>query len=72
MQHFEKMEIPKRTFYRVLNKVEKNVDIKRKPGSGRKKIKMVDCLHKEFIRNANERIGVSQRNLAKKFNISQS
>ena len=64
------MKIPKRTCYSL--KVENNADIKRKPGSGRKNMKTVDCLHKQLPRNTNVGIGVSQRNLAKKFNITQS
>ena len=52
--------------------MENNFDIKQKLRNGRKKMKMVDCLHKQLFRNENERICVSQRNLAKKFNILQS
>ena len=54
MKHFEKMEIPL-----ILNGNQEK----------EKKMKIVDFLHKQLLRNANERICVSQRNLVKKFNI---
>jgi transposase len=72
VDHFVKEKISKRTIYSIIERAEKSVDLKRRPGSGRKpKImtkKKIELLKKTF----DHQDSISQRQAARKFNCSQS
>ena len=72
VKKLEDIGIPRRTSYRVLGKLQKGASVGRKPGSGRKRLKMTDTKRRKMVRGAIDRVGVSTRQMASKYGISQS
>ena len=74
VKHFMAMNVPRRTCYDLLKKIEcfGKKPGERKAGSGRKSVKMTTQMEKKLIRKAQHKIGVSTRNLARQFGISQA
>ena len=72
VKKLEEIGIPKRTSYQVLAKLQKGASIERKSGSGRRRFKMTDTIRRKMVRGAIDRVGVSTRQMASKFGVSQS
>ena len=49
VNHFSKMKIPKRTIYNIIKRVENNISLKRKLGSGRKEWKTNKKIRKSIV-----------------------
>ena len=66
--------IPKSTAYRVLKKIEADGHAQHpgKGNAGRKRVKMIERKRNMLVRAASNKVGVSVRNLAKKYDISKS
>lgn len=72
VKKLEELNIPRRTSYRVLAKLQKGASVERKSGSGRRRLKMPETKRQRMVRKAVDRVGVSTRQMASKFGISQS
>ena len=72
VKKLEDIGIAKRTSYRVLAKLQNGASVERKPGSGRKRLKMTDTKRRKMVRGAINRVGVSTRQMASKYGVSQS
>ena len=65
-----KSELSKATIYRNMNSIDENGTIVRKEGSGRPQ-KLSPSEKQKLAKSVNNKTGVSQRKLGKKFNVSQ-
>ena len=65
------MGLQKSLIYRVMQRYEEGRDAKHKPGAGRPAQKLPPKQAKQLATEAAGRVGVSQRKLALKFNVSQ-
>jgi transposase len=72
VNHFKSMNIGKSTTYRIIERVDNNLSLKRAKGQGRKAVKMHKNKIENFVAFIDGRIGVTQRKVAKKFKISQT
>ena len=63
--------IPKSTIYNILKRKGSNIGPERKVGSGRKAIKMPAKEIKRLKKSIDQKDGISQRGLAKRFHVSQ-
>ena len=63
--------IPKSTIYNILTRKGNNIGPERKVGSGSKAIKMPAKEIKRLIKSIDQKDGISQRGLAKRFHVSQ-
>ena len=70
-KHFSAMGLQKSLIYRVMQRYEEGRDAKHKPGAGRPAQKLPPKQAKRLTTEATGRVGVSQRKLALKFNVSQ-
>ena len=66
-----KKDLPKTTCYRILKTFDEQGSIARKPGSGRPQV-LSSGDKQKLRRSVNDKTGVSQRKLARKFNVSKS
>ena len=66
------MGLQKSMIYRVMQRYEEGRDAKHKPGAGRPSQKLPPKQFKRLVAESTGRVGVSQRKLASKYNISQS
>lgn len=71
VNHFRSENIPKSTMYSILSRKENNIGPERKVGSGRKAKKMPTKQIKRLEKSIDHKDGISQRGLAKRFNVSQ-
>ena len=71
VNHFRMEKVPKSTMYNILQRKEKNIGPERKVGSGRTAKKMPKKQIKRLEKSIDKKDGVSQRRLAKRFNVSQ-
>ena len=71
VNHFRMENVPKSTMYDILQRKEKNIGPERKVGSGRTAKKMPKKQIKRLEKSIDKKDGVSQRTLAKRFNVSQ-
>lgn len=71
VNHFKIMGVCAKTIYNVMNRVDEGQPMERKPGSGRKPVKMPKKGIKKLVSRFNNKKGVSQRKEARKYNISQ-
>jgi transposase len=72
VNHFKNMKIPRRTIYDIIKRLEKNISLKRKVGSGRKAWKVNKKNRKKIVSLVNGKSGNSQRKLGKKFGVSHN
>ena len=72
VKHFEKMGVSKTTTYRILKECDEGCPMQRKSGSGRPAKKMKKVRVRALLRYLEGKVGVSQRQAAKKFGVSQS
>ena len=72
VRHFEEMGVSRRTIYSILNRVDNQITLKRKPGSGGHNVKMDKNKSQRLIRLVNNKTGVSQRKLADTFGVTQA
>ena len=72
IDHFRMEAIPRSTIYRILKRKENNGGAERISGSGRLPKKMPRKQIKRLEKLIDHKDGISQRGLAKRFNISQS
>lgn len=72
VNHFLNERISKRTIYSIIGRAEKNIDFKRRPGSGRRPKIMTKKKIELLIKTFDHQDGISQRQAARKFNCSQS
>ena len=70
-KHFSAMGLQKSLIYRVMQRYEEGRDAKHKSGAGRPSQKLPPKHIKRLATEATGRVGVSQRKLALKYNISQ-
>lgn len=71
VNYFVKQHIPRRTIYYILNKFLKYGTTKDQPRSGRP-VKLSDKMMNGIIKSVNNRCGVSQRKIARRFHVHQS
>ena len=71
VNYFIKQGIPRRTIYYVLNKYLKYGTARDQPRCGRA-LKMTGRMLKDMVKSVNNRSGVSQRKLARRFYVHQS
>ena len=69
-KHFLTIGLQKSVIYRVIQWYEEGIDAKHKSGAGRLYQKLPPKQAKWLIKEAMGRVGVSQRKLANKFNVS--
>ena len=72
VKHFMMESIPISTLYNILKRKENNILPDRQVGSGRKAVKMTKKKIKQLGEKIDHQHGISQRYLAKKFNVNQS
>ncbi|XP_065650602.1 uncharacterized protein LOC136078737 [Hydra vulgaris] len=72
VHHFMQMKVSRRTIYIIIKRVDGNIDLKRKSGSGRKSYKMDIRKITSLINKAENKVGISQRKLALKYGIHRS
>ena len=71
VNHFRMENIPKSTNYNILKRKGNNIGPEREVGSGRKAIKMPAKEIKRLKKSIDQKDGVSQHGLAKRFHVSQ-
>ena len=71
VNHFRMENIPKSTIYNILKRKGNNIGPERKVGSDRKSIKMPAKEIKRLKKSIDQKDGISQRGLAKRFHVSQ-
>lgn len=71
VKYFEKLGICRRTVYNVISRVEKGNTLNRKKGSGRKHWKISNYQKASIFRSVDGKSGISQRKMARKYNVSQ-
>ena len=71
VNYFIKQGIPRRTIYYVLNKYLKYGTAKDQPRCGHP-LKLTGRMLKDMVKSVNNRSGVSQRKLARRFHVHQS
>jgi len=69
VKHFTE-KVPRRTVYDILSRLE-DFPAQRKPGSGATMKKMTQRQVNRLIKDFNHKAGMSQRQAARKYNISQ-
>lgn len=69
--HFMKMKLHEKTIYRIINRIDNNMSLKRSKGSGRKQFKMSHKHIESLIYRVDGKKGVSQKKLALKYKICQ-
>ena len=69
--HFKKEKVPERTIYNIISKYIKYNTTEFRPKSGRPR-KISDQKLRSLVKSVEDRAGVSQRRLARRFNVSQS
>lgn len=72
VKHFMMESIPRSTLYNILKRKDNNILPERQVGSGRKAVKMTKKKIKQLGKKIDHQHGISQRSLAKKFNVNQS
>ena len=70
VNHFLAEKVPRRTIYSILSRFEYS-PAKRKSGSGRTKQKLTQKKVNQIIKDFNHKAARSQRQSARKFNVSQ-
>ena len=71
VHHFRRMNVPKRTIYRIIKRVEKDIPLTHRPGAGRPAIKMPKRRIKGLIKRVKGRTDVFQRKEGLRFGITQ-
>ena len=71
VNYFVKQNIPRRTIYYILNKYLKYGTTKDQPRSGRP-LKFSDKILKNIVKSVNNRSGVSQRKIGRRYHVHQS
>jgi transposase len=71
VNHFIKMGLQARSIYRIIDRVDNNISLKRRPGSGRKPYKMSHKKIDNLINKVDGKTGVSQQKLALNYGITQ-
>ena len=71
VNYFIKQGFPRRTIYYILNKYLKHGTTKDQPRNGRP-LKLSNKMVKSIVESVNNRCGVSQRKLARRFRVHQS
>jgi len=70
LKHFTSEKVPRRTVYAILSRLE-DFPAQRKPGSGATIQKMTQRQVNRLKKDFNHKAGISKRQSARKFNISQ-
>ena len=70
LKHFTSEKVPRRTVYAILSRLE-DFPAQRKPGSGATIQKMTQRQVNRLKKDFNHKTGISKRQSARKFNISQ-
>ena len=70
--HFLRLNLKQSSIYCIIRRIEKNMTLERKVGSGRSAIKMPNKKVESLKNSIIGKLCVSQRKLAKRFNISRS
>ena len=71
VNHFKAENIPTRTIYRIIQRVENESGYERAPGTGREATIMTDTNIDKLIEMFDHSDGISQRQAAREFNCSQ-
>jgi transposase len=69
--HFKKEKVPERTIYNIISKYLKYNTTEFRPKNGRPR-KISNQQLQSLVKSVQDRVGVSQRRLARRFNVSQS
>lgn len=69
--HFKKHQVPTTTIYRLIDRLAERGDLNH-AGKGRRAIKMTSAMKDHLIKAAKNKIGISQRFMARKFGISRT
>lgn len=71
VNHFYAMGVPKKSIYNICKRVDLNIGVERKSGSGRPARKMTSKKKEALCEYAHGRLGVSLRKLGRKYNIDK-
>jgi transposase len=71
VKYFQKLGISRRTVYNIISLAEKGASFSRKVGSGRKSWKINKSKILKIAKSVDGKTGISQRKIARKYNISQ-
>ena len=72
VKHFVSLGIPEKVLNRNLVKFECGEKLERKPGSGRRVVKLPVSARRRLLRQSCDRVGVPLRKLAPKFEVIKS
>lgn len=72
VKHFVSIGVPRSTVYSILRRCEKGEKLERRPGSGRKAEKLTKRKKKSVVNAVCDKVGVSRRQVARKFGVSPS